>query len=106
DFSFSSSVGPTGQATVGTPLRGLLGWQFGRSPHAGDYINKTLTDVSSWIDWTACARSLPTLSTEIFLHFLASLCRGIVLVTMTSIRSELRILSTAGPERTGCVQHA
>src|SRR5262245_1828452 len=30
----SFSVGPTGQVIVGTPLRGLLYWAFGRSPHA------------------------------------------------------------------------
>src|SRR5262249_4703466 len=69
-------------------------------------INKLLTDVSSWIDWTALASSFPTLRTRIFLHFRASLCRGIVFVTTISSSPAFKIRSTAGPERTGCVPQA
>src|SRR5579864_311018 len=85
---------------------------FCRSSHIlNSYENSLLTDVSSWIDWIARPISPAMESTEILPpHSVraasASGESGIVFVTTTSLMQDFMMFSTAGPESTGCEQHA
>src|SRR6185369_2505845 len=64
------------------------------------------TEVSSWIDLIAFARSGAILSTFIFSSAEASSLSGIVFVTIIFSISDSPSIPTALPENTGCVKHA
>jgi hypothetical protein len=69
-------------------------------------MNNLLTDVSSWIEAIASARSSATLK-HVIRSFVSSQWRGgTVFVTTTLLMTDSAIRSCAGPERTACEAHA
>ena len=68
--------------------------------------NKVLTEVSSWIDWIARARSGATDRLRICSDRSASSLKGIEFVKTTSLSPEPAIHLTADPDKTACVAQA